>query len=67
MSSVAYWYADRPYPAVAVPPVAKRQPVLRDNQGRWLYDPANQITSREVELNEEMLEMKRRWREKNTR
>lgn len=64
MSSVAYWYADKPYPAVAVPPAAQRMPVLRNNQGEWLYDPANQLILREVEVNEEMQEMKRKWAEK---
>ena len=39
MSSVAYWYADQPDAAATVPPVDKRMPVLRDNQGKWLYDP----------------------------
>lgn len=63
MSSVAYWYADHPYPAREVPPVSKRMPVLRDNQGKWLYNPDNQMTSHVIEPNEEMLEMKRRWRE----
>ncbi len=64
MSSTAYWYAAQPAPAAAVPPVEKRLPVLRDNQGRWLYDPANQITSREISPNEEMLAMKKRWKER---
>lgn len=65
MSSVAYWYAEQPTPVNDVPPVKKRMPVLRDNQGHWLYDPENQITSRVIPLNEEMKEMKRRWQEKN--
>lgn len=64
MSSVAYWYADQPYAAVDVPPVKQRMPVLRDNQGNWLYDRKNQITSRDIELNAEMREMKQRWQEK---
>jgi hypothetical protein len=64
VSSVAYWYADAPYPVREAPAVSKRLPVLRNNQGEWLYDQENQITSREIQLNEEMLEMKRRWREK---
>lgn len=64
MSSVAYWYADHPYPAKLVPPVAKRMPVLRDNLGNWLYNPDNQITSRRIEPNEEMQAMKRRWQER---
>ena len=62
MSSVAYWYAGQPFAAVDVPPVAKRLPVLRDNQGNWLYNPNNQITSRTITPNEEMQEMKRRWK-----
>ena len=36
MSSVAYWYAAKPTKVAKVPPVAKRMPVLRDNQGTWL-------------------------------
>jgi hypothetical protein len=67
MSSVAYWYADRPYGAKPVPPLAKRMPVIRDNQGNWLYNPENQLTSREIEPNAEMLEMKRRWQERTTK
>ncbi len=65
MSSVAYWYAQTPSPAIQPPPVQKRLPVRRDNQGNWLYDPANQITSREVPLNEEMRAMKQQWKEKS--
>ena len=61
MSSVAYWYADRPAAARRVPPVAKRMPVLRDNQGEWLYDKKNQTTSRRIEPNAEMRRMKKRW------
>lgn len=64
MSSVGYWYADVPAAAVAVPPVEKRLPVRRDSLGKWLYDSDNQITSREVPLNEEMKQMKRQWQEK---
>ncbi len=42
MSSVAYWYAAQPAPAVNVPPAQQRLPVLRENSGRWLNDPARQ-------------------------
>ena len=38
MSSVAYWYAAKPTRVAKPPSVAKRMPVLRDNQGNWLYD-----------------------------
>jgi hypothetical protein len=64
MSSVAYWYADRPVAVKTPPPVAKRMPVLRDNQGQWLYDRKNQITSRRIKPNREMLAMKKKWAKK---
>jgi hypothetical protein len=65
MSSVAYWYAAEPAAAAEPPPVAKRQPVLRDGRGRWLFDGSNQTTSRRIEPNAEMTEMLRHWRERN--
>ncbi len=65
MSSVAYWYAAEPAPARPVPPMPQRLPVLRDNQGRWLTDPARCVTSREVPLNDEMRAMKAQWAARN--
>ncbi len=67
MSSVAYWYAAKPARAAKVPPVAKRLPVLRDNQGHWLYDKKNQITSRVIQLNQEMTKLKAQWAKKSHR
>ncbi len=65
MSSVAYWYADKPYPAVEVPPVAKRLPVARDLNHHWLNDkPDQQNTSRVIQPNQEMLDAKEKWKEK---
>ncbi len=64
MSSVAYWYAERPIPAIAPPPAHQRMPVLRDNQGNWLYDPGNQCTGKTIALNAEMQALKRQWAEK---
>lgn len=61
MSSVAYWYAAEPAAAVQLPPVAQRMPVLRDNQGNWLYDEGNQCPGKSIELNDEMQEMKAQW------
>jgi len=66
MSSVAYWYAEKPTRVAKVPPVAKRMPVLRDNRGTWLYDKRNQTTSRVIEPNQEMLANKKKWKEKNS-
>ena len=60
MASTAYWYAAEPTAAAAAPPVAARLPVLRDNQGRWLHDPAHRHPGRVVPLNAEMNEMKAR-------
>jgi len=62
MSSVAYWYAEKPGAAVKVPPMEKRLPVLRDNLGHWLYDKKNQTTSKHVRLNAEMKKMKAAWK-----
>jgi hypothetical protein len=59
MSSVAYWYAAKPTKAARPPSVAKRQPVLRDNMGTWLYDKKNQCPGPAVPLNAEMKKMKK--------
>jgi hypothetical protein len=64
MSSVAYWYANRPYAAVTPPPMLQRLPVLRDNQGQWLHDPARQCPGKPVPINAEMARMKAQWAEK---
>ncbi len=37
-------------------------PVLRDNQGNWLYNVKNQTTTRRVKPNKEMLAMKAKWK-----
>ena len=65
MSSVAYWYAEKPARIATPPDVDKRMPVLRDNQGKWLYDKSNQCPGRVLGLNEEMKQMKARWAEKH--
>ncbi len=61
MSSVAYWYAEKPSKVAKPPVLAKRLPVLRDNMGNWLHDKRNQTTSREIKPNKEMLAMKKKW------
>ena len=67
MSSVAYWYAEKPAASAAVPPVEKRMPVLKDNQGRWLYSGKNRVPGRKVKLNREMRAMKRKWKARKAR
>lgn len=65
MASVAYWYAATPTKPLDPPPVGQRQPVLRDNQGTWLYDESNQVPGRAVPLNKEMRAMKKQWAEQH--
>jgi len=65
MSSVAYWYARKPARAARPPAVAKRMPVLRDNQGRWLKAKSNQCPGRPIPINAEMKRMKARWARKH--
>ncbi|MHA1819530.1 MAG: glycoside hydrolase family 172 protein [Promethearchaeota archaeon] len=63
VSSVAYWYADRPYKVIDPPPVEKRMPVLKIN-GKWQIPDKNspsKYTTKEIELNTEMQLMKKRW------
>lgn len=63
-STVAYFYLDKPTAVKDPPSVEKRMPVFKKN-GEWDYNSKNQITSREVPLNDEMKQMKRRWKGKN--
>lgn len=65
MASVAYWYAATPTKPLDPPSVGQRQPVLRDNQGTWLYDESNQVPGRAVPLNKEMRAMKKQWAEQH--
>jgi len=62
MSSVAYWYAARPAPVARPPAVARRMPVLRDNQGNWLYEKKNQCPGKPVRVTPEMRKMKAAWK-----
>ncbi len=64
VSSVAYWYAEVPTAVKEPPAVEKRMPVLKVD-GKWVIDPKNQITSREVPLTDEMKKSKRRWKAKD--
>lgn len=58
VSSVAYWYARQPSPAVAVPPVTQRLPVRRDAAGNWLADPERQCPGKPVTLTDAMRQCK---------
>lgn len=67
MSSTAYWFADKPTRAVTPPSVEKRMTVLRDNQGRWLFDKKNQCPGKPIKLNPEMKKMKALWVKKQVK
>ena len=62
MSTVAYWYADKPAAASKVPSVAKRMPVLKDVKGDWDNKPKQQTTITHVTPNAEMKAMKALWK-----
>ena len=66
MSSVAYWYAQQPAAVVKPPPMVKRLPVLRDNQGQWLHDKKRQCPGKKIVPNAEMKKMKSRWAKKHS-
>ena len=66
MSSVAYWYAATPTRVARPPAVARRLPVLRDNQGTWLTDKKNQTTSRTITPNREMKANKAAWKKSHS-
>jgi hypothetical protein len=65
VSSVAYWYADKPSKAVDVPDVARRLPVRRDNVGQWQKDLERECPGKPVTLTDEMKTVKAKWAEKH--
>ncbi|MDO9543514.1 MAG: DUF2961 domain-containing protein [Kiritimatiellia bacterium] len=67
MSSTAYWYAEKPTRIIQPPPVEKRRPILRDNQGHWLYDKRNQCPGPVIKLNAEMRRNKKEWAKKQAK
>jgi hypothetical protein len=63
VSSVAYWYAEKPNPVQEPPSVEKRLPVRRDEiNHKWIHNIERQTTTKNFKPNEEMLEMKKKWR-----
>ena len=65
MSSVAYWYADKPTHVATPPAMAQRLPVLRDNQGNWLAEESRQCPGKAVEVTDEMRQLTRQWADKH--
>jgi hypothetical protein len=64
MSSVAYWYAEKPAAAVEIPPMEKRLPVPKTPDGKWDNQDRLQTTTQHVEVNSEMQAMKQMWQDK---
>ncbi len=64
MSSVAYWYAEKPTRVAKVPETAQRLPVLKDHQDVWDPKPKNKVTHKEIKPNKEMAANKASWAEK---
>jgi hypothetical protein len=67
VSSVAYWYAEKPTQVVDVPHVQHRLPVRRDNSGSWLKDPERECPGKAVTQTNEMKAMKAQWAESHNR
>jgi hypothetical protein len=65
VSSVAYWYAEKPTRVADVPSVMQRLPVRRDNNGQWLKDPERECPGKPMELTDEMKTMKAKWAEEH--
>jgi hypothetical protein len=60
VSSVAYWYAEKPTKIRNPPPIEKRLPILRDKiNHKWIIDEKTHITTKKVTLNEEMHKAKK--------
>lgn len=65
VSSVAYWYAEKPTRVRNPRPVEKRLPVLRDKiNHKWIAYEKRQVTTKRIEPNQEMLQMKKQWKDK---
>ncbi|NQU11125.1 DUF2961 domain-containing protein, partial [bacterium] len=61
MSSTAYWYAAKPTPVLAPPPVAQRRP-FRKVKGKWMIEAAARCPGQPVTVTAEMRQRKAAWR-----
>ena len=64
MSSVAYWYQTEPHKSFGIVPVEQRKPVQQDEDGNWIMDESAQTPPAELEINDEMRQMKEQWKAK---
>lgn len=62
-SSVAYWYQDEPHKPFGIVPVQQRKPVLRAEDGTWLIDESAKTPPAPLEINDEMIQMKKQWKD----
>ena len=64
MSSVAYWYQDEPHKPFDIVPVQQRKPVLRAEDGTWIINESAKTPPAPLEINDEMIQMKKQWKDK---
>lgn len=62
MSSVAYWYGDKPAAVVSPPPMKQRQPVIRNMHGDFEIPAAMKTKGRKIPLNAAMKKSKKEWK-----
>lgn len=63
-TSVAYWYQLEPHKSWNVPSVEQRKPAILSSAGDWINDAARQTPGKAIELNTEMIAMKKQYRQK---
>jgi len=62
MSSVAYWYAEKPGKISKPPSVTKRLPVMRDTfSGQFIKNKSNECPGKKIKINPEMKRKKAKW------
>jgi hypothetical protein len=58
ISTVAYWYAEKPTKIKSPPPVKKRKAILQDSHGDWIIEKKHQCPGPDVAKNKEFQKAK---------
>ena len=61
MASTAYWFAAAPTRVAEPPPVERRMPAMRNEDGTWTIPPASILPGTPVPPTQEMMDNRRRW------
>lgn len=61
MASTAYWFAAEPTRVAEPPPVERRMPAIRNDDGTWTIPPSSILPGTPVPPTQEMLDNRRRW------